>query len=115
ADFIMASPATLTGSIGVVMGKFSLDGLWSKLGIRWDTVSYGDNAGLWSMNKPLTKQGAERMDALIDETYTQFLTRVAEGRNMSMDEARAVAKGRAWTGVQAKQRGLVDDLGGQAE
>lgn len=115
ADAIYASPATLTGSIGVVMGKVSLGGLWEKLGINWQSIRYGDNAGMFSMNEPLDAKGRARMNALIDQTYDQFLTRVAEGRGMTKEEARVVAKGRAWTGAQAKERGLVDALGGQAD
>lgn len=115
ADYIVANPATLTGSIGVVMGKFSLAGLWDKLGIKWEGVSYGENADLWSINKPLDAQASARMNDLIDDTYNAFLQRVAEGRNMSMAQARAVAKGRAWTGAQALDKGLVDALGGQTD
>ncbi len=115
ADAIYASPGTLTGSIGVVMGKVSLAGLWEKLGINWQGIEYGENADMWSTSKKLDAQGLARMNALIDDTYDQFLVRVAEGRKMSKDEARKVAKGRAWTGVQAKERGLVDALGGQTD
>jgi len=115
ADAIYASPATLTGSIGVVMGKVSLGALWDKLGVNWDSIRYGENAGMFSINEPLDAQGRARMNALIDQTYDQFLTRVAEGRGITKEEARRVAKGRAWTGAQAKERGLVDALGGQAD
>ncbi len=115
ADVIYASPATLTGSIGVVMGKVSLAQLWEKLGINWQGVSYGENSDMWSMNEPLDAQGLARMNALIDDTYDQFLSRVAEGRKMTKEQARSVAKGRAWTGAQAKERGLVDALGGQTD
>lgn len=115
ADAIYALPGTLTGSIGVVMGKFSLADMWEKLGVNWQQVTYGANADLWSMNEPLDAAARARMNDLIDTTYEQFLDRVAEGRHMSREEARAVAKGRAWTGAQAKERGLVDALGGQAD
>lgn len=115
ADAIYASPATLTGSIGVLMGKVSLEQLWRKIGVRWQSVRYGENAGMFSMHEPLDDIGWKRMQALIDQTYDQFLVRVAEGRGMTKEEARDVAKGRAWTGAQAKERGLVDALGGQAD
>lgn len=115
ADVIYASPATLTGSIGVVMGKVSLAKLWETLGVTWQGIEYGENADMWSTSKPLDAQGLARMDDLIDATYDQFLVRVAEGRHMTKEQARAVAKGRAWTGAQAKERGLVDALGGQTD
>lgn len=115
ADAIYASPATLTGSIGVVMGKMSLGALWDKLGINWQSIRYGENAGMFSMNEKLDAPARARMNAIIDETYDQFLMRVAEGRGMSKEEARKVAKGRAWTGAQAKENGLVDALGGQSD
>ncbi len=115
ADAIFASPSTLTGSIGVVMGKVSLGGLWDMLGVNWQSIRYGENADLFSMNDPLDAAGRARLNDLIDDTYDQFLDRVAQGRGMTKEEARVVAKGRAWTGAQAKERGLVDALGGQTD
>lgn len=113
ADEIYASPATLTGSIGVVMGKFSAAGLWDQVGVNWERLSYGENADLWSINEPMDARAKRRMGDLIDQTYDQFLDRVAQGRGMDKTAARRVAKGRAWTGAQAMERGLVDALGGQ--
>lgn len=112
ADRIFAMPSTLTGSIGVLMGKFELSGLWEKLGIHWDTLSQGENAQIWSMNKKLSESERAALENAIDSTYDSFLTRVAEGRRMKKDDVRAVARGRAWTGLQAKERGLVDEIGG---
>lgn len=112
ADMIFASRGTITGSVGVVMGKFEVSALWEKLGINWDGVQMGDNADLWSINKPFDEQATQRINVLIDDVYEAFVTRVAEGRKMSKEEAREVAKGRAWTGEQAKLNGLVDELGG---
>jgi protease-4 len=112
ADYIFAAPETLTGSIGVAGGKFVVDGLWDKLGIKWDHVQWGDNAGLWSFNEPYTRAGEERMNAMMDAVYQGFIERVAGGRHMSIDAVDKIARGRVWTGRQAKENGLVDALGG---
>jgi protease-4 len=112
ADRIFASPGTVTGSIGVVGGKFDLSGLWDKLNVNWDRVSFGDNAGVWSFNRGFDERGARRFEAMIDDVYTQFLQRVAEGRDMSSDKVRRIAGGRVWTGASAVNNGLVDEKGG---
>jgi protease-4 len=112
ADKIFALPTTLTGSIGVIMGKFELSGLWQKLGINWDGVQWGANADLWSPHAALDARGRETLNRAIDATYEDFIARVSEGRRMDKDKVRAVAKGRAWTGVAAHKNGLVDALGG---
>ncbi|MCI5059624.1 MAG: signal peptide peptidase SppA [Alphaproteobacteria bacterium] len=112
ADYIFALPSTITGSIGVVMGKFELSQLWEKLGVNWDGVQYGANSDLWSANQPFDAAAKERMNALIDVTYDAFLSRVAVGRKIPLEELRTIAKGRAWSGEQAKLNGLVDSLGG---
>lgn len=112
ADEIIALPGTITGSIGVIMGKFEASALWEKLGITWEGPQMGANADIWSINKPFNERGMARMNVLIDDVYDQFLTRVAAGRKMTKDQVRNVAQGRAWTGEQAKINGLVDTLGG---
>lgn len=115
ADRIVASPATITGSIGVVAGKFAIGGLSDKLGIQWDRVQGARNAGMWSPLRPFDDSESERLNAIIDDTYANFLQRVAEARHMTPEQARGVAKGRVWTGAQARELGLVDDLGGQEQ
>jgi protease IV len=112
ADKIFALPSTLTGSIGVIMGKFELSALWDKIGLNWDGVSWGENAGLWSPNKPLSAAERKVLNTAIDDTYLSFLDRVAVGRNMKMEDVKKIAKGRAWTGLEAKEIGLVDEIGG---
>lgn len=112
ADLIVANAGTLTGSIGVVMGKFEASELWNKIGVTWEGPQVGENADLWSMNQPFDASERERMIVLIDHTYDAFLSRVSEGRKMPIDDVRKIAKGRAWTGEQAKEIGLVDELGG---
>jgi len=112
ADRIVAAPSTITGSIGVVAGKFVLGGLFEKLGIKWDTISTGDNAGLWSSRTPFTAKGKERMNAMLDETYKAFTQNVAQARKIPPEKMQDIAKGRVFTGEQALAVGLVDELGG---
>lgn len=109
ADKIYALPSTLTGSIGVVGGKFVLAGLWDKLGIAWDTLPIGGaNAGLWSMNTSFTPGQLAAYERMMDATYADFIARVAAGRKMKPAQVEQIAKGRVWTGAQAQARGLVD-------
>jgi len=115
ADKIVAEPTTITGSIGVFSGKFVTTGLWNLLGVSWDTVSVGKNATMAGSLAPFTPEQKQRFAALTDVAYKQFLTRVADGRHMDVAAVDAIAKGRVWTGVQAKERGLVDELGGLDE
>ncbi|MBI1328085.1 MAG: signal peptide peptidase SppA [Alphaproteobacteria bacterium] len=112
ADKIYATPATLTGSIGVAGGKFNLAKLWDKLGVNWESVSFGKNAGMYSFNKGFSPAQQERFEASLDAVYDNFITRVAEGRKMPADKVEALAKGQVYTGEQAKDVGLVDELGG---
>jgi len=112
ADKIVAEPATITGSIGVFGGKFVLAGLWQKLGIHWDSVAVGDNAEMLSANTPFTAKQRERFESMLDDIYQAFIARVAEGRHLTKDQVEAVAEGHVWTGKQALERGLVDELGG---
>jgi protease-4 len=112
ADNITADPGTLTGSIGVVAGKFTTAELMRKLGVSWDTLSTSENATLWSMTKEFTPEQLARMNAFIDETYHTFVQSVSDARKIPMEKMPDVAKGRVFTGAQAQQIGLVDQLGG---
>lgn len=112
ADQIFVSPTTITGSIGVVGGKFTLGGLWEKIGLNWEAVQWGENADMWSMNTPFDAQGSERMNAMLDNVYESFLARVAQGRNMSIQQVDLIAKGRVWSGTRAIDVGLADQFGG---
>jgi protease-4 len=114
ADKIVAEPATITGSIGVLAGKLVFAELMKKLGITTDTVERGANSGMFSITSDFSPRGRERLDHLLDTTYAGFKNRVAAGRHMSADAVEAVAKGRVWSGEDAKARGLVDELGGYA-
>ncbi|MCB9983291.1 MAG: signal peptide peptidase SppA [Rhodospirillales bacterium] len=112
ADKIYALPTTLTGSIGVVGGKFSLAGLFDKVGVNWEAISWGKNAGLWSANTPFSASEAERINAMLDNVYDNFIARVAKGRKMDAAAVDKIAKGRVWSGRRALEVGLVDELGG---
>lgn len=111
ADRIFALPTTVTGSIGVLAGKFSAKGLWESLGVNWDRITWGQNAGMWSMNTPFSESEAERMNLLLDSIYDNFVERVAKGRNMTPDQVEKIARGRVWTGKAALDIGLADELG----
>ena len=115
ADKIVADPGTLTGSIGVFAGKFVLAGLYNKLGITVDTLSYGRDAGIESDQTGFTPEQKQHFNDMLDDFYKTFVARVAEGRHLDPVKAEALARGRVWTGLQAKERGLVDVLGGLEE
>ena len=112
ADTIVAQPATLTGSIGVVAGKITTGGTYEKVGVTIEPVSNGRFAGMYSPVTPFTDDERAKMQEHIDAIYEQFLMKAAEGRGTTRDVIHAVAQGRVWTGRMAKERGLVDELGG---
>jgi protease-4 len=115
ADKIFARPTTLTGSIGVVGGKFTIEKLSSDYGVNWDGVQYGDNAGLFGINKSFSQSESERYNTTLDSVYDHFIKRVSTGRKLSPDTVEQIAQGRVWTGLQAQIIGLVDELGGNEE
>ncbi len=112
ADAIVAQPGTITGSIGVFSGKFSLRGLYGKLGISQETVRRGKNASLFSDWAPWTDEERAKIRELNEAFYRTFVAKAAEGRKKKPEEIEAVAQGRVWTGEQALAAGLVDGLGG---
>ncbi|KWX57448.1 signal peptide peptidase SppA [Mycobacterium sp. NAZ190054] len=112
ADAIVANAGTITGSIGVVTGKFVARELKDRLGVGSDTVRTNANADAWSINAPFTDEQQAHVEAEADLFYTDFVQRVAEGRGMSVEDVDRVARGRVWTGADALERGLVDELGG---
>ncbi len=112
ADKIYADAATLTGSIGVVGGKFDASGFFEKYGVNWDGVSYGKNSGMWAINRGFNAAEQERFEATLDNVYDHFIKIVAQGRKLKPEQVEKIAKGRVWTGRQAKEVGLVDQIGG---
>lgn len=112
ADKIVAQPATLTGSIGVVAGKVLVGGLSGMLGITWDAAQLGKQADMYSIIDDFSPAEHQRFEHMLDDIYQGFKERVAEGRHLAPDAVEQVAKGRVWTGEDAQSRGLVDELGG---
>jgi len=112
ADKVVAEPGTITGSIGVFTGKMVLKDLWSKLGIGWDGLAKGDNAAMWSANHPFTPAQWDRVNRLLDQIYKDFTAKAVEGRRIPAAQIDQVARGRVWSGADAKRLGLVDELGG---
>ena len=112
ADAIVANPGTITGSIGVVTGKLVARDLKDRLGVGSDAVRTNANADAWSINAPFTPEQQAQVEAEADLFYTDFVERVAEGRDLTVEAVDSVARGRVWTGADALDHGLVDELGG---
>lgn len=112
ADLIVANAATITGSIGIVGGKFALGGLLDELGIAVDGVATTRNADLWAPDARFSPEQRARFRAWLEDGYEDFKARVAAGRGISAPAVEAVAKGRIWAGRDAAERGLVDRIGG---
>jgi protease-4 len=112
ASKIVAGAGTLTGSIGVFAGKPVLDRFWQEIGVNWGRVQRGENADMWSLGLEFDARGRARLEAFLDRIYEAFIDGVARGRQMAESDVRKAAEGRVWTGAQAKELGLVDELGG---
>jgi protease-4 len=111
-DPIVAYPGTETGSIGVVFGKPDLRGLYEKLGVTKDAIERGRNAGIDSDYTSLTPEQQDLLKAGIDDSYHDFVQKVAEARHKGYEDVEPLAQGRVWLGSQAQPRGLVDAVGG---
>ena len=112
AHAIVAQPATLTGSIGVVLVRFVIDGTLDKLGVNLETIKQGKYADLFSPVRPFTPDERKKIGELMQATYDAFVEKAAAGRSTTPERIDAIAQGRVWTGRQAKELGLVDELGG---
>jgi len=112
AQGIVAQPATLTGSIGVIGGKPVLEETWRKLGVNWATITRGAHAADWSINRPFSDSARARVDALIGWLYDRFTSLVAEARDLPKERVEEIARGRVWSGADAARIGLVDETGG---
>jgi protease-4 len=112
ADRIVAQPGTITGSIGVVFGKFLTRKFWDELGITFDEVRTHPNASMWNGIRDFTPEQWEYFQSFLDRLYAIFMEGVAEGRGLPIEKVREIAKGRIWTGSDALELGLVDELGG---
>lgn len=111
ADKILAAPSTITGSIGVVGGKLALKGLYDKIGITTETIERGKNSGLFASSGKFTDSQRAVVKKMMEDTYDQFTAKAAEGRKMPLEKLRGLAGGRVYSGRQAKENGLVDQLG----
>ena len=109
---IVADPGTITGSIGVIIGKFNVSGLYALLGMSTDYVATSDNATMFSAQQNFTPAQRAYIQKSLNDTYADFTKGVAQGRKMSVEAVDKIGKGRVWSGAQAKELGLVDELGG---
>jgi protease IV len=114
ADVIVAQPGTLTGSIGVIMGKPVLEEAFGRIGITTDSVSVGRGATMFTPTHPFSQDEWQRINVWLDAIYRDFTEKVASGRRMTVEQVDEIARGRVWTGADAAQHGLVDELGGMA-
>lgn len=113
ANAIVAEPSTITGSIGVYVGKFNVSGLYSKIGVNRETVSRGENAELFSELRDFSEEERNRVyQRLWDFYWNDFVMKAHEGRDLTPEFIDSVGRGRVWTGEQALENGLVDELGG---
>lgn len=112
ASRIVAEPGTITGSIGVLAGKFNLAGLYAKLGISSDYVATAPNATMEYPLQDYTPQERAAIEDYMQQTYGQFISGVAQGRHLSVEAVDKIGQGRVWSGERARQLGLVDRLGG---
>jgi protease-4 len=112
ADKIVAQPGTITGSIGVLGGKMLTTGLWDKLGLSWDEVHTSANSRMFTGTHDYSPEEWARFEAWLDRVYEDFTGKVAAGRHIPKEKVLQIAKGRIWSGEDAKAIGLVDELGG---
>jgi len=112
ADAIVAQPGTITGSIGVLVGKPVTTSLLERVGITTDAVVEGAHADMFTTTRPFSKEEWSKINSWLDRIYADFTGKVASGRNMDPAQVHEVARGRVWTGADAAAIGLVDHLGG---
>jgi protease-4 len=112
---VFADASTLTGSIGVFLGKADLSGLFKKIDLTTEILSNAPHAGLMSWNRPLTMEGKNILVRQLDQYYDDFTGYVAKSRKLATDKVESAAQGRVWSGLQAKGLGLVDEVGGLSE
>jgi protease-4 len=115
ASHIISQPSTITGSIGVIFGKFDLEGLYEWLGITIDQVKTSPNADIFSSLSSLTDEQRQMVESWMETIYDTFVQKAADGRSQTYQELEPKARGLIYTGVQAREIGLVDELGGLPE
>jgi protease-4 len=109
---IVAEPGTVTGSIGVYTGKINLSGLYDKLGIEREVLKRGKNSDFYTTYAGFTDEQKKIVNRQLQEMYHEFISKIAQGRSMTQEAVETIAQGRVWTGRQARDNGLVDELGG---
>ncbi len=114
ADVIVAQPGTITGSIGVIMGKPVLEQAYERAGITTDSVTVGTGATMFNPAHPFSQDEWDRINTWLDAIYRDFTHKAAEGRRMPVERMHELARGRVWTGADAAANGLVDELGGMS-
>ncbi len=114
-DVVLASPTTLTGSIGVLAGKQVVKEALGRVGVRIDSEAVGAHAEMFSSQQPFTAEEWARLESWLDEVYDDFTSKAAADRGMPVERLRDVARGRVWTGADARVHNLVDQLGGLEE
>lgn len=112
ADKILAEPTTITGSIGVFGVLFNIQELANENGITWDVVKIGKFADLTTVARPKTEAELALIQKMIDSIYERFITNVATARNLPKEKVAEIAQGRVWSGADAQELGLVDEIGG---
>ncbi len=115
ADTIMANPGTITGSIGVIMESLNVEELLHKIGLRSMVVKSGKHKDLGSPLRPMTDEEKKLLQGVLDSVHDQFIRAVAEGRKLPVEKVRELADGRIFSGEQARNLGLVDELGNLEE
>lgn len=110
-NYIFATPATITGSIGVYMDYSNIEGLMDKLGVKNEKIKSGAHKDILSMYRPMTEEERVMVQSMVDDIYNQFVQTVADGRKMDEAKVRSIADGRILTGKQAQDLGLVDAMG----
>ncbi len=112
ADAIVAQPGTVTGSIGVLSGKPVVSHLLGRMGVTTDSITEGEHSAMFSINRPFSEDEWALVNNWLDHIYADFTGKVAAGRGLSPDRVHELARGRVWTGADARERGLVDEIGG---
>ncbi len=115
ADKIMANPGTITGSIGVIAQLGNVEELFKKIGVKIEVIKSGKHKDIGSASRPMTHQERKILQDLINNAYEQFLEAIVNGRNMPYEEVKKLADGTIYTGQQAKENGLIDELGNLEE
>ncbi|MDR1694483.1 MAG: signal peptide peptidase SppA [Lactobacillaceae bacterium] len=111
-DYVYAESSTITGSIGVLGGKMVLAGLWNKLGVNWESINIGLNSGAFSSARKFSASERKAFNKSLDNVYTDFTSKVAKARGIDLKKLDGIARGRVWTGIEAKELNLIDDIGG---